>query len=268
MSRESYQSPTTRHHGITLVTPAWREQQQQMVDELAAERAKGMGESVLIIPAAQHPLVDGVHPGTEFTRRLEAGLTQYANIIGSGGKAEFFVAGGRHHSVATKTAPAQTDKVALYDAAGLWLLNEGVPADNIHGKDWADRSGEMAYNGASELRIAYSGFFNNRRFESATYICSPGQQKRAKMYALANGFPVEIVVPDALENGQPGEQFHAGFSPQRIAVEGMAQTIDPHGDLLARMTANRIPIDGGGTGTLPEMLPDYAALAWYSSEAW
>ncbi len=280
MARPNYPPTTRQLHGLTLATPQWRRERASEARQLRNERLdrsegripptlnvahhivlgtpRVVSETSLIIPAAQHPLVDGERPGPEFEHRLKAGLEQYRKIVDEGGKAEFFLTGNRHHDAAS----GQTDKVALYDAGALWLLENEVPATDLNGKNWIDESAELIYSGADEIRVAYGGFRNHARFLDATYICSPGQRSRASIYALAHGFPLTVSVPETLR-GSDERQFHSP-NPMTLALDGLTQTIDPYGDLLARKVVDRIPTDGV-VGTLPELLPQYSELPWYAA---
>jgi hypothetical protein len=247
-----------REFGLHLVTPGWVTVKQDAVHFTRTIRgADQLCKAELIVPAAQHPLVDGVRPGPEFEHRLQAGLKQYQALTQETGRsAKFFVTGSRHHDKAS----GQTDSVALYDAAGLWLLEHDVPANAIHGKDWMSELDTEIYSGADEIRVAAYGFKNNREFQNATYWCSPGQRSRAEQYALAYELPAHVAVPEALANGYSGEQFHGGV--QHLVLQGLTRTIDPYGALLAKMTRDRVPQDGN-PNTVPELIGNYTDLQWH-----
>jgi len=245
-----------RHRVNKIVTPVWVRQQRLKVAGLRYSRESNpQSDTVLIIPAAQHPLLEGRFPGAEFTLRLEAAQTLYQNLQDAGRKAEFFLPGSRLHD----SRSGQTDEVALYDAAGLWLIERGVPADILHGKDWIQDRPD--FTGADDIRVAAQGFLDHERFESAIYICSPGQRSRADWYALAQGVPIDTYVPETIE-ASGVEQFQGSLA-QQVALNGLARTIDPYGDgVLARMTSDRMPSDGN-PDTIPELLPEYSQLPWY-----
>jgi hypothetical protein len=242
--------------GLRVVTPAWINERQRATDELRATRRAAGADTTLIIPAAQHPLEDGTRPGLEFEQRLTAAFARYNLIIQNRGRAKFFLPGNRHYD----RQSGQTDQVALYDAAGLWLQNRGVPSEDVHGKDWIDDFGAV-YNGADEFRVAAAGFAAHSRFSSALYFCSPGQQKRARQYALAYELPAEIIVPPELSAGEG--QFHTTNPLQAMILSGLNRTIDPYGHILARRTQDRLPADGN-IGTVPALLGQYATLPWYN----
>lgn len=238
-----------------LVTREWLHEHRRAISTVEAQRTVDRGNTKLLIPAAQHPLVDGVKPGKEFEQRLVAALQYREKVTKVGDSVAFFLTGNRHHD----SASGQTDGVALYDAAGKWLMDEGVPAEELHGKDWIDASqNPQVYNGADEIRVAAEGFYRNPQFRRARYFCSPGQSQRAEMYGLAYKLPLDVVVTSSDHNP---EQFHTGF--QHIALNGLTRTIDPYGAMLATRTQDRIPADGI-TGTLPELLPAYQNLPWYA----
>jgi hypothetical protein len=246
--------------GNRLVTPVWLKEQKAKVAALRYARETDPGaDTTLIIVAAQHPLVAGKFPGREFKERLNAAHTRYLELAIEGRKAELFLPGSRHYDSASN----RTDEIALYDAAGRWLVNRGVPGHVLHGKDWIDAySPEGVYSGAAEIKVAAAGFINNPRFRGAEYICSPGQTSRAATYALASGIPLAVTVPLALEQNQE-DQFHGGFL-QNMILTGVARAIDPYGDgILKRITQDRIPEDGV-IGTSADRLPLYEDLPWYS----
>lgn len=252
--------PVNRPNGERLVTPNWLKTKRERVAELRRARAESpLADTSLIIPAAQHPLVDGRTPNPEFEARLVAALEEYLKKIVVGDKAEFFLTGNRHHDAES----GETDDVALYDASGLWLMQHGVPAEALHGKDWLDMFGEQQYNGAAEIKVTAEGFIDNPRFSDATYVSSPGQRLRAAMYGLAYEIPLDVMVPPDLTDGRQ-ELFHSGGA-LGVALNGFTRVLDPYGRsrLLTKMTADRIPPDGN-VGTIPELLPDYAGLPWYT----
>jgi len=244
---------------VRLVTPVWLRERRAAATALKVERAVSHANTQLLIPAAQHPLVEGVKPGKEFENRLAAALRHREATVKAGGRVAFFLTGNRHHDSAT----GQTDAVALYDAAGKWLLDEGVPAEELHGKDWIDASSKpQVYNGADEIRVAAEGYQRNARFSDARYFCAPGQSQRAEMYSLAYGLPADVVITQSPDI-EAGEQFHAGL--QHVALNGLTRTVDPYGTLLATRTQDRIPADGN-MGTIPELLPVYHDLPWYNTQ--
>jgi|GEM_PF-1309514 len=253
--------PIARPNGERLVTANWLKTKRERVAELRQARAESpLADTSLIIPAAQHPLVDGRKPNPEFEARLVVALEEYLKKIILGGNAEFFLTGNRHHDKES----GKTDDVALYDASGLWLMERGVPAEALHGKDWLDQYGEKQYNGAAEIKVAAEGFMGNPRFSDVTYVSSPGQEKRAAMYGLAYEIPLDVVVPPDL-SGDQQELFHSQGA-LGVALNGFTRVLDPYGTsrLLTKLTIDRIPADGN-VGTIPELLSDYAALPWYAN---
>jgi hypothetical protein len=261
MAHEIYPPTTREQHGLTVVTPKWRKARHAAATALQAERAASeQADTFLLVPAAQHPLEVGRFPGEEFTVRLGSALQQYDKITSGGGKAEFFLPGNRHHDGES----GKTDLVALYDAAGEWLVDKGVPPERLHGLDWIEQARELVYNGADELRVAAWGFANNVKFRYATYFCSPGQRTRAETYALAFELPVDIVVPEELLSGE-GKQFHDRWDPLQMGLRGATRAIDPYGDLLAKRIEDRVPADLN-TGTTPDMLPFYSHMPWYGTQ--
>ncbi|TAL15305.1 hypothetical protein EPN95_00225 [Patescibacteria group bacterium] len=253
--------PINRPDGERLVTVNWLKTKRERVAELRRTRAESqLADTSLIIPAAQHPLVGGILPNPEFEVRLAAALEEYKKTITAGGKAEFFLTGNRHHD----SASGETDNVALYDAAGLWLMQHKVPAEALHGKDWLDLYNARQYNGAAEIKVAAKGFIDNPRFSDVTYVSSPGQRERATMYGLAYEIPLDVMVPPDLSANQQ-ELFHSQGT-LGLALNGFTRVLDPYGTsrLLTKMTADRIPPDGN-VGTVPEQLSNYADLPWYAT---
>ena len=244
-----------------IATPTWVKMKKAEVAALRNSRENDpKATTTLLVPAAQHPLIDGKFPGTEFAKRLEAAKERYDEIVGQGGKVEFFIAGNRHYDKKS----GQLDKVALYDAGGRWLVDHGISPSLLHGKDWIDEYRPRGlYSGAAEIGVTAIGFVNNQQFHSAEYFCSPGQESRAATYALAWSVPLTIKVPENLQENQ-SEQFH-GNTLEKIVLGGLARTIDPYGEgVLARLTQDRIPADGN-QDTLPELLPEYADLPWHEN---
>lgn len=253
--------PANRADGERLITANWLKTKRERVAQLRRNRADSpTADTSLIIPAAQHPLIYGKTPNPEFEARLSAALAEYQKKVENGGKAEFFLTGNRHHD----SVSGETDNVALYDASGLWLMQHGVHAGALHGKDWLDLYKQQQYNGAAEVKVTALGFADNDRFSEAIYVSSPGQQERASMYALAYEIPLDIVVPPELSDGQQ-KLFHTQ-GILGVALNGLTRTIDPYGTgrLMTQKTADRVPSDGN-IGTIPELLADYADLPWYKN---
>jgi len=260
-SKRSPEARETTPIASRIATPAWRRARSAEVAALRRSRENDpSATTTLLIVAAQHPLVNGRTPGPEFEKRLEAAAADYRQITEAHGKAEFFLPGNRHAD--DKVGPP--DSVALYDAAGLWLVDQGIPTAVLHGKDWIDAYRPQGiYSGAEEISTSSDGFKANPRFRNAIYYCSPAQESRARMFALANGQPLTTHVPDSLI--QDGiEQFH-GNVVEKIVLNGLVQTIDPDGHgTLSHLTRNRIPTDG--MGTRPDLLPQYQNLPWYAED--
>jgi hypothetical protein len=244
-----------------IATPTWWRLQKLSVELLRQARQEDdAADTNLLIPASQHPLLGGELPNREFEIRLQAAHERYQRITEQGGKAKFFLAGNRHHDAASE----QTDKVALYDAAGLWLTDNGVPPTDLHGKDWVDSFQKPIYSGAAEIAVAAQGFQRHLEFSDATYFCSQGQRGRAHVYALAHNIPLDIVIPPALADGTQVGQFHQP-GLRSFVLDALTRTIDPYGEvILAHATKDRVPADGN-MGTIPELLPQYAHLPWYKN---
>lgn len=254
----SHESPDANPERLTLVTPSWMRHHKSMVAEL--REARKDAPKVLLIAASQHPLVDG-KPGPEFEKRLAAADARRRQLSESGIESVLFSPGSRHYDAKSGVA----DDVALYDAAGLWLLERGVPASSLRGKDWNDKyMPGGVYNGASEIGVSAAAFKDDPTFHHAEYICSPGQERRARLYALAYVVPVDIVVPESLKGrSDESEMFHSSHV-QNFALGAMARMVDPYGRVVDRLTQDRRPEDGV-IDTLPEpaLLSQFAQLPWY-----
>lgn len=213
-----------------------------------------------MFPASQHPLEHGRFPGIEFKLRLEAAAERYHELLSDGKKVEFFLGASRHHDART----GRTDRVALYDAAAYYLVVWcGIPPEVLHGEDWIQAyRPEGIYNGAEEIEVLAAAFKDGPKFESAEYICSPGQQYRAEWYALGYETPIDVWIPASMTSLTSSEQFHSG-GLQQLVLNGLARTFDPKGQVaLAHMTRNRIPADGN-ISTMSDILPLYAGVPWH-----
>jgi len=261
--RGGFESREFKQPGSRVVTPAWLRAHEAAAESLRASRENDPNATTsLLIVASQHPLIDGKLPNGEYQRRLEAAQTRFDEITGRGAKAEILLLGSRHHDADS----GATDRVALYDAGGKWLVDHGISPGVLHGKDWIDAyRPEGVYSGAAEIDVAAAGFINHPSFRDAEYFCSPRQVSRARMYALAYGLPLTVTVPESLM-GDDSNQFKEKLY-QKIILRGLTRTIDPYGEgALVRLTKDRIPQDGN-IGTTDALLDEYAALPWYSPDA-
>lgn len=213
----------------------------------------------LVVVAAQHPLVEHEFPNVEFESRLTAALWHSKDMQTLGVDTDFFLPGSRHIDEAT----GEADEVALYDAAGRWLLERGVPSAKLHGKDWIDVFDEDrgVYNGADELRVVAnalrSGATSN--YESVIMFCSPMQARRAKRHGAAFGISdLAIAVPEVLMSSDI-HTFHRGLGAYAMIA---LTALDPKGKVVyPRISAKRRPQDGSGTKA--NKMPEYAELPWY-----
>ena len=135
----------------------------------------------LLVVHAQHPLIDGLTPGPEFTGRLEMAASMYRGLSSElEGGVELYVPGSRHR------VRGANDRRSLSDAGRRLLVDEGVPSDSIHGEDWTDLyRPQGVYNAGDEVFVAAGGYTENN-YGGLLAICSRTQVARLRHHYTGN----------------------------------------------------------------------------------
>jgi hypothetical protein len=237
----------------------WWKKQNAAAEQLRQERQDSLAaDTTLILVGAQHPLRGGTDPGPEFAARLDEACRLYEETVAMGEKVEIYVSGSRHVD-----EKGQEDLVSLSDAGTTYLSSRGIPIEALHGEDWNERyMPEIGvYSGADEMFVGASAYKDSDQFGEFMLIASPGQVKRAKIYAIANGVHANVLVPEALKGRT--DLFHSGRSEKakEILARVIARTIDPDGQtfLKNKMRSVRVP-DDGNIHTVPELQKEYSVF--------
>ena len=150
------------------------------------------GERLLIETAAQHPLKNGMLPGTEFEARLKRTLEIYRHETALGHKVTVYVPGSLHqyHGVA--------DAVSLSRAGVDYLMQNGIPEADLMGEEANLRykGGDGVYNSADECYVT-SRIFLDGDFGRLLCVCSPHQLIRKKLYYTEFGVLADFVTVSA-----------------------------------------------------------------------
>jgi hypothetical protein len=176
---------------------------------------------VLIEIAAQHPLIDGVTPGEEFTARLQFGVELYRRMRAAGTTVEIYVPGSRLMD------DGVADKISLSEAGTRFLLAHGLPVEAVHGDDLNDRyKGPAAaqrgvYCSADECFVA-ARYWHDGGFGQLLSVVSPGQLLRKMLHYLEFGvYPLMYTAPT----------FTAAHSPIVEAFEMIPAVLHEDADL-------------------------------------
>lgn len=139
-------------------------------------------ETDLIEVAAQHPLRSNGTPSIEFARRLDRAYALYQELQAQGQEVKIYVPGSLH------CYKKKADPCALSDAGVAYLLEKGVPSDDLLGNDanMQYKGDAGVYNTADECYVA-SQLFLEGDFRRLHCICSPNQLMRKKLFYLAFG---------------------------------------------------------------------------------
>ncbi|MDE7161237.1 MAG: toll/interleukin-1 receptor domain-containing protein [Anaeroplasmataceae bacterium] len=137
---------------------------------------------VLIEVAAQHPLKKGEKPGIEFTKRLDAAIHIYNDLVEKKEDVFIYVPGSIHRT------SSQTDKVSLSYAGCEYLLLNGIPQNRIFGEDanLKYKGEDGVYNSADECYVA-SKLFQEGDFKQIYCVCSPNQVMRKTLFYIEFG---------------------------------------------------------------------------------
>lgn len=169
----------------------WQEKREQAVEAVRRARGDGGRNGVLIEVAAQHPLTSDGVPGEEFARRLDMGYELYQKQKAEGKRCKLYVPGSLHMYHGIK------DPLSLSEAGRHYLLEKGVPSEDIYGEPQNKKyRGEAGvYNSADECFVA-SKLWEEEKFSDLFCVCSPVQSMRKTAHYLAFGvFPMVFTCP-------------------------------------------------------------------------
>ena len=195
---------------------------------------RGGINKILIEVAAQHPLVDGRYPNEEFKNRLLLGKKLYHLNKKSEAVIEIYVPGSRHKHQGI------ADKISLSQAGRDFLIENGVPAEIIHGDDLNTRyKGELGvYDSADECFVAAS-YFRNEGFGQLLSVVSPVQLTRKALHYIWFGvMPLLYSAPaEKSYHNWVGEVFE--LIPYVLGVDPSLQ--GPASSLANQYRQERIP---------------------------
>jgi hypothetical protein len=139
--------------------------------------------TVLIEVSSQHQLRQGLYPGEEYAARLDVGIELYHKAKKQGLKPTIEVLGSRHREGDIE------DKRTLSIAGKEYLVERGIPAEDIHGDDLIERykgpdhAWPGAYNSADEAYIA-SRYFIEENFGHLWTVIAPAQLHRKMLHYI------------------------------------------------------------------------------------
>ena len=151
-------------------------------------------KKALIEVAAQHPLIDGVKPGEEFSARLVRGKEIFLECRRIGMEVEIYVPGSRH------MFDGVADKISLSDSGVRFLVERGLPIEFLHGDDLNIQYKSNAplhgvYNSADECFVS-AQYFKDRNFGQLLSVLSPIQLPRKALHYIWFGvIPQFYTVP-------------------------------------------------------------------------
>ena len=174
----------------------WTEKYQEAIENMNNAHnniQQGQTKKTLIECAAQHPLVDGLYPGEEFSARLDKAVKLYYERKKAGETVKIYIPGSQHliyvHENGEKVL--KDDKISLSLSGANYLIEHGIPIEDIY-SDEINRqiSGDDGvYNTGDEAYVA-SEIFKRGDFNDLISVCSPGQ-----LYRAANFFVTHGVIP-------------------------------------------------------------------------
>ena len=160
----------------------WNEKINNIVDV-------GNKRKVLIEIAAQHPLIDG-KPGSEFEQRLKKGIELYNKETEKGNTVTIYIPGSIHSI--KKDGKWVTDLVSLSEAGKNFLIENGIPNDDIKADDANEKYKENGvYNSADECYVS-SEIARNEDCGRIISVVSPTQVYRKALLYTQFGYKPEI----------------------------------------------------------------------------
>lgn len=166
----------------------WIEKQEK-AKEFMQQRKNS--NKVLIEVAAQHPLVDGLYPNEEFTKRLDTAINIYKNKLLENKEVEIYVPGSLH------MYKGVADKISLAEAGVNYLVNKGINPQILHGEDLNIKymKGLGCYNSADECYIT-TQYFKDGNFGELISVSSPAQMYRKTLFYIQFGvYPLNYSAP-------------------------------------------------------------------------
>lgn len=175
-----------------LRAPAfWKEKLEAAKEFTHKARSDSQRTGILIELAAQHPLEPDGTPGVEFSKRLDMGYELYCRNKAENIRCKFYVPGSLH------MYNGVVDQVSLSESGRKYLIEKGVPSEDIYGKDQnvKYRGMDGVYNSADECFVA-SQIWKNEGFSELICVCSPVQSMRKTAHYIAFGvFPSVLTCP-------------------------------------------------------------------------
>ncbi len=185
------------------VNNEWWEDKYSNAKNYMSLRHRG-GDSILIISTSQHPLINGIFVGKEFTERLNSAYI-FSRMC-QNESMEFYVPASIHKDMGI------SDKISTSHAAKNYLISKGINPYIIHGDDLnlKYKGNDGVYNSADEAYVTAQYFHDNKKFKEIFVFCSPDQRFRWGLHSVANGvLPkfTEVSTPESIsrtKNGRGG----------------------------------------------------------------
>lgn len=144
---------------------------------------------VLIEAAAQHPLING-KPGEEFEYRLNKAIQIY-NSEKENGNCPIIYIPGSLHSI-KKNGEWETDERSLSQAGKIYLIEKGIPEENIRSDESNERFKEDGvYNSGDECLVA-TLIAKDEEIDRIVSVVSPVQISRKALFYLEYGYLPEM----------------------------------------------------------------------------
>lgn len=140
-------------------------------------------DGILIEAAAQHPLINGDTPNEEFEKRLLLAVEISKEKQKQNKRVWIYVPGSLHMDNGV------IDKISLSEAGKTFLIEHGVPSDNIFADDMNKKyKGDVGvYNSTDECYVA-SKIFEELGVGEFHCVCSSGQMMRKMLSYIYFGY--------------------------------------------------------------------------------
>ena len=159
-----------------------RRWQQASIRAARFMKGRAAGTDVLIEVGAQHPLDQGVRPGSEFRSRLDEAHSLFLKFS-TEQTVELYIPGSRHSTMGV------ADDITLSTAGVQYLMDRGVPGTSLHGDDLNDyyMGADGVYCSADECFVAAQYFTDNPRFGTLLSVVCPFQLTRKTLHYIHFG---------------------------------------------------------------------------------
>ena len=193
---------------------------------------------ILIEVASQHPLLNGITPGREFSLRLDKGIELYKKLVKQKNQVKIYVPGSRHRIMVD--GHYVDDKISLSEAGYNYLVAHGFPKNDIYALEKSKQYAPDGIYSTIEECETTSKIFKNEKFERLYSIAASeqiGRMQGAYEYFGILG-DVEFIGIDE------HEVFHNKAESEEKRLRFLSDPEKTMHEIYVNARKERVPADG------------------------